>query len=247
MSYDLQIVYPQAILPVKQVTAVPGLAPITLSISGGPFNDVEEVRINGVVSPSIVVVSTQQILAEVPASEQGDIQDVEVLSSTFFLSDQALYRFRLGTQTRLVTGLPKLIQTFLRMLLQTPGSSLLAPEVGGGLLALTRAPLRPLDEKSLRVSVYQGVQRTAEALLTYQSRLAGQPRTEQLADARLLSCGFPRGKLSMELALSNQAGQSGLSLFDLLPWRHEGLARILHAARGALVQRNGPLQGETDG
>lgn len=245
MAYDLQIIYPQALLPIAQVRAVPGMVPSTLSIEGGPFLDVEEVLINGIKSPSIVIPSSKQVLAEVPSSQEGGVTNVEVLSSSFFLSDRAVYRFRLGNQVRLVTGLPKLIQTYLRILLQRPGSSMLAPDLGGGLLDMVSSPHAPKEQRALTAQVYQAVQRTSEALLTYQSRLAGVPRTELLAGAQLLRCGFPGGRLSVELALQNQAGQGGQSFFDLLAYLHEDSSRCVRRIRRGHVQGDGPLPGSS--
>lgn len=161
-----------------------------------------------------MVASEKQILAEVPSSQEGKVRDVEVLSSAS-ISEATRFRFRLGSQIRLVSGFPKLVQCFMRILLQSPGSSLLYPG-GGGLLALIRSPHAPRDQKAVTSEVHRAVSQTAEGLVSQQARQAGLSRVERLAYANLASCGVSGGRIYMEIEIGNQAGVTGRSLLDLV-------------------------------
>lgn len=225
MPLDLQILQAQSLIPLSTVRVIPGFDPPTMEIRGGPFEAVDEVLLNGEVSPSVVVSSSDRILAQLPDTVKGEVYSVEVLSPRTFLTDRAVYRFRIGRQPRFVQGMAKLAQTFIRILLQNPGSSLLNPEMGGGIMNVIRSPLSETDTKPIISSAYLAVKKTADDLLSIQARTAGLPRTERLALAELVSCGIRDTKLAMEIRLGNQAGQTGLSLLDLLPSRDAHRAR----------------------
>ncbi len=209
MPFDLQIVQAQALLPTTDLRVIPGLDPPTLEIRGGPFDVVEEVLVNGNPSPSVVVSSPNRVLAQLPEDALSNIRTVEVVGPTLFGSDDVLYRFRLGAQPRLVQGLPKLIQTFVRLLLQTPGTSLLNKDLGGGLLQVLRAPVRPGDEKALISAAYTAVRKTADDLLVFQTRTSDLPRSERLGGAEVREAGVSAGKLVLGIRLQNQIDEAG--------------------------------------
>lgn len=215
MPFDLQVIHPRSQIPLSSLRVVAGLAPRTLEILGGPFLDVEEVNINGVPSPSVIIPSEKQILAQVPPSV-GTISKVDVVSASFFLAPRATYTFKLGAQAKMISGLPKLVQTFVRLLLQTPGTSVLLGDAGGGLLDMVRSSQALGDLKAMVSGAHLCVQKAAGDLVAYQTRDARLPRNERLAYVKLLGCSPQGTRLSMEIALGNQAGESGRSLFGLL-------------------------------
>jgi hypothetical protein len=184
------------------------MEPETLELIGGPFDEVEEVHINERVSPSIIQVSRNKLWAQVPPDVKKDSYTVAVLTPRLFFGERSLYRFRLGTQPRLITGFPRLVQTFLRVLLQTPGSSLLNEEVGGGLLASLRSTYSPSDVAGLASQAYLSVQKAASDVLVLQTRVTGLSRSERLSSASVRSCyADPRSqKLYLGVDLVNQEG-----------------------------------------
>lgn len=207
MAFDLQIVQAQSYVPLKSIGRVEGSEPPMVTIQGGPFEAVEAVLINGVEAPSFMIENSGLILAEIPSSVLGGPIDVEVLSPMLFLEDQALYRFRLGEQPQLVTGIPRLLQMFVRMLLQTPGSSLYLPDVGGGLLSLMRSAATPTDATALISVVHLGVQKCTAEVMGIQARTPGLRKEERLASADLKGCGLRGDRIYVDIDLRNQTGQ----------------------------------------
>jgi len=214
MSFDLQIVRALSYLPVSSIRAVPVSEPPLLEITGGPFDAVEEVHINDQLSPSFILPTPSKILAQIPypASQY----EVAVLSPSIFLTDRATYQFTLGRQPKLITGFPKLVQTFIRVLLQTPGTSILNPEIGGGLRAKLRKTLSAEQVRDLRAEAHLSVKKTAGDILVLQARET-LPREERLAYAEVRTCysDSVTRKLYLGIELRNQAGTRGNPLLQL--------------------------------
>lgn len=124
------------VLPVTAAQNAPGVSPRSLLIECDELTAVDQVLMNGVSSPSFTVFSKSRLLAQVPSIlDQATITDVAVLSSAASLTRRSLIEFGMGTRVRAQTGAQRLIQTFVRMLLRTPGSNIFHPTLGGGLYA----------------------------------------------------------------------------------------------------------------
>lgn len=114
----------------------------------------------------------------------------------------------MGRQSRKVRGLARLVQMFIRVLLMTPGTNLLNPALGGGLLRDLKAAYTPGDVQDLRAAAYIAVQRTQEQLVTLQAREPQTPREEKLLSAKIEACNLsPVHGLVMDLQLLSQTGK----------------------------------------
>lgn len=239
MSFDLQIVRALSYLPVSALRVVPAAEPPLLEILGGPFDGVEEVHINDQVSPSFVLPTPNKIVAQIP--QPASQYEVSVLSPSVFLTDRAAYQFTLGRQPRLITGFPKLIQTFIRVLLQTPGTSILNPEMGGGLRAKLKNTLTAEEVRDLRAEAHLSVKKAANDILVAQAR-QNLPRDEKLALAEVRSCYTDptTRKLYLGVDLRNQAGTRGNPLLQLLV-RLDAKSRHCHTTTMNNAQRTPEL------
>lgn len=209
MPADLQTVEALAIVPIDQVQVIPESVPTSLRIVGGPFVALDAVLINSVASPSFVQINDRELWAQVPEGMEGTSVTVAVLSQNLLNADHVQLRFRLGKQTRKVSGLARLVQMFVRILLMAPGSNLLNPALGGGLLRTLRSSYNPNQLQGLQTEAYLAVQRAAEQLLTLQAREVRTPREERLLSAKILGCGVSRatGELGLDLELLSQTGK----------------------------------------
>jgi len=209
MPSDLQTIEALAVVPLDQVQILPDSVPVSLRIQGGPFVALDEILINNVASPSFIQVNDREVWAQVPEGMEGSNVTVAVLSQNLLNADHVQLRFRLGKQTRKVSGLARLVQMFVRVLLMSPGSNLLNPALGGGLLRALRSSYNPNQLQGLQTEVYLAVQRASEQLMTLQAREVRTPREERLLSAKVLGCGVSRatGQLALDLELLSQTGK----------------------------------------
>jgi hypothetical protein len=178
---DLQIIEIRDVLALTAVYPVPDLTPTTYLLIGEDFSTASEVYINEVRSPSIFIESRTKILAQVPPTQVNQpLLSVSVFSSRLTRTERSLIEFRLGNPHRTVDGMEKLIQVFLKILLQDPDSDIFE-RVGGGLL------------RSLGTG---GTVNTAPAVATSSLHAAVTTTTTQL---RKLQIANPRLRVSERL------------------------------------------------
>jgi len=214
MATDLQIVFPVDQVPLTQVTQVPGLYPRTLSIAGSDFRAVDQVLLNSVISPSVVVLNPNRLLAQVPLSIAGDtISSVSVLSKTLTLTARSLLRFELNTRTQKVNGLLRLIQFFVKVLFTTPGTDIFSPNLGGGALKNLGGSFTGADGKGIVADFYVAVDQTVKQITALQARSPQLPRSERLLSATVIGANFNAQETALiaSVNLLSQTGQSALA------------------------------------
>jgi hypothetical protein len=102
----IQVVRLLDVLRVNSARNAPGVSPRSLIIKGEDFRNVEQVIMDGFVSPSFVAYSTTELIAEVPEPlRQAVIMDVKVLSGSFTLTERSLVEFTFGTRRKRHQGL----------------------------------------------------------------------------------------------------------------------------------------------
>lgn len=174
-------------------------------------------RVNDVASPFFQVQSSRRILAEVPAGVSGPQAIVTVISSNLLDAEHVLLRHRIGSRSKKVSGLPRLLQMYVRILLMTPGTSLLNPRLGGGLLGKVRSSYSHGDVKDMQADVYLAVSKAQEQLITLQAREPHTPRDERLMSAKIVNCSVhPQTReLLVGIELKSQAGRRFLADFAM--------------------------------
>lgn len=187
---DLQFVLLQDALELTGVQEVPGIEPRSLRIVGVDFQHAVEVRINDSKSPSFVVASNREIIAQVPSdSETSTILSVSVLSAAFTATFRSKISFHIGDDPKSVGGLHFLMQAFLRILLTTPGTDSFAKMVGGNALASVGSTYG-INSGSIVSEFSVAVSRTASQLRTMQSRQGGLSEDERLLSANVVNIRF---------------------------------------------------------
>lgn len=181
-----------------QVQEVRGIPVRTLDILGEDFRSVDEVLINEIPSPDIVIVSKIRLLAEVPEIlRTATIGSVSVLSQTLTLTEKSFIRFRISKTPTKVSGPLKLMQLFLKILFTTPGSDIFARKVGGaGLKSLGQTFTR--DEGGDIISnLVISIDRTKRQIIQIQGRNSSLPPSERLLTASLVTSGFNKTATSL--------------------------------------------------
>lgn len=218
MPVDFQVAVPQEAIRISQVVPVPGLPVRTLKVSGDDFRSVDEVLMNEVPSPSFVVLSKTQMLVQVPDALKSDtVSSISVLSRRLIITPRSFIRFRIGPTPGKTRGILRLMQVFLRLLFQTPGSDIFAPMLGGGALAHLGQSIGAEDGSDLVASFVISVDNAKSQLIQIQGRSQSVPPDERLLDASVQSTGFNKNETALLAAieLTSQAGSSAVARFEL--------------------------------
>lgn len=218
MAVDIQVAVPQEAILVSRVVTVPGLAVRTLRISGSDFRSVDEVLMNEVPSPSFVVLNKTTLLAQVPdALKNGTVTSVSVLSRNLIITPKSFIKFKLGAVPGKTKGILRLMQVFLRLLLQTPGSDIFAPKLGGGALSHLGQSISTEEGSDVISSFIISVDNTKSQLIQIQGRNQLLPSDERLLSATVLSAGFNKNETAIitSIQLDSYAGASAVARFEL--------------------------------
>lgn len=212
---DLQMIEIRDVIPVKRLEIAHGVEPRSVYVRGPDMRSASEVWLNEYRSPDFVVIDNKTLLAQVPdAIELGPMRSVTVISSKLTQSERSRIQFRLGDATKFVSGIERLIQLFLKILLQTPGTDAFAPDLGGGLLRaagrLSRSPTAGAN--TLVADVEVGVSTTRKQILSLQAHEPSLSLQEKLLYARLLEARFSPTDQTLYaiIDIANQAMQSSV-------------------------------------
>lgn len=216
--YDIQVVFPQVSIDLTRARELPGISPRIIEIIGDDFRSVDEVFINEMVSPSTTIVSKNRMLAQVPDELQYNrISSLEVVSNRLTLSPRSLLKFKVGSAPQRVTGMMRLIQFFLGVFFQSPGSDIFEPNVGGGALKVIGATIGAASIANTIADLTVAVSQTTRQILAIQARGGRIPREEKLLNARVTGTGFNRNETALLLGidLQNQSGKVGTANIEL--------------------------------
>lgn len=213
MSVDLLTISPQQVIQLTQIRVIPG-PPRAVAVRGEDFRSVDEVIINQVPSPDVVIVDKHNLLAQVPDSALLDrINEVEVLSKRLVLSDRSQLRIRIGKTPGRATGILKLMQLFLKILFTTPGRDIFAPNIGGGALKNVGATFGAGEGSDIVNDFIIAVDTTSRQIIAIQGRDSSLPRDERLLGAKVLSASFNKsvGGIDVSVQLTSQAGKEAVA------------------------------------
>lgn len=218
MATDLQIIFPSEALRVTGLVELErptAFAPRRVRATGSDFRAVAEVLINGMESPAVTVEGENQLVAEVPAAiGTDDVSSFEVLSSRVTLTDRSVLRFRLGNPTRKATGILRLMQFYLRVLITTPGRDIFAPSIGGDVLRAVGGTAGSQEGQQALAGVVVALDRTTRQVIALQARQVRTPRDELLLSAAVETARVDRSTASLTavVAITSQAGKVGRAL-----------------------------------
>jgi hypothetical protein len=213
---DIQIIEIRDILTVKRVAPAHGVSPRSLRIRGLDMRNVAEVSINEMKSPSVVVVNNNELLAQVPVPiGYGPIRSVVAISNRLTNTKRSTIKFKVGDSPGFTNGLERLIQSFVKILLQTPGTDAFSPKLGGGLL--TAAGKAAAHPQSLVGDVQHGVDRTRRQLIAIQAHDPALALNERLLYAVLLDARFsPQEQaLSCKIDIASHAMNSSVVAMEV--------------------------------
>ena len=211
MAVDFQVVFPQSTVPLTNVQIQPGLNPRTISATGKDFTSVDQVLINDIASPDVVILSKTRLLAQVPPALQlVTLTSVTVITRNLTVSARSVIKFQVGNVASKVSGILRLVQVFLKMLLTTPGQDIFAPRVGGNALKNIGQTFGKDQGGTIVSDIIVSVDTTRKQIIALQSRDPTIPRDERLLAATVTAAAYNQaeGALVVTLELTSQAGRS---------------------------------------
>lgn len=184
------------ILVIKDLLTISGaryasVVPRSLILEGADFTQATEVLINDLPSPEFMIVSDHQIVAQVPSPEVNKVlRKVAVLSEKPSPNRKSLLSFGLGSTMKGLQGLERLVQLFVKLLLQTPGSDKFDPGLGGGLYALIGKTFSGDTSKAIQAAAVSSLNRTRDQIIAIQAKNTRLPNDERLLTATVDAVGF---------------------------------------------------------
>lgn len=214
MAVDFQVCFPQEVIPLVAVRQLVGASTRTLDIQGSDFRSVDEVLMNEIRSPSVIVVSKTRLLATVPTSLiDQTILSLSVLSRRLTITAKSVIQFRIGLQPSKVRGILRLVQLFLKILFTTPGRDIFTPKLGGAALKNIGRTFGKSQSGSIIADFALSVETTIRQILAIQGRDATLPFDERLLSAKVLTASFDQNEsaLIVSIELTSQAGQAAIT------------------------------------
>jgi hypothetical protein len=217
VAVDFQTISPQELVQLNQVRVLPG-PPRSVLVLGEDFRSVDEVLINQVPSPDVVVLDKNRLMAQVPAFGQLDrVHTVQVLSKKLVLSERSQLKVRIGRTPGRVTGILRLMQLFIKLLFTTPGRDIFSPRLGGGALKNVGATFGSSQGGDIVNDFVIAVDNTSRQIIAIQGRDPSIPRDERLLGARVLKAQFNKGMGGIDavIQLTSQAGKEATTTVGL--------------------------------
>jgi hypothetical protein len=211
VAVDFQVCFPQSTVPLTSVLPVAGLVPRTISVVGADFTSVAQVMINGIESPDVVILSPTRLLAQVPALLVNVIlTSVSVVTYDLTISPSSLIQFEITPVAGKVSGILRLVQIFLKVLLTTPGIDIFAPRIGGNATKNLGHSFGADQGGSIISDFIVSVDTTKRQILAIQARDPTLPPDERLLAATVSSAQYNRaeGALVVAVELTSQAGRA---------------------------------------
>lgn len=189
---DFRIVTAKVILPVYSIAPIRGFLPISILVTGQGLDKASEVLYNGISVSEFAVVAPTRLVVKIPASQVGKkFQDIKVLSPVSVAKQDAMLSFGVTTPPKTVSGIDRLVQSWVLIFLTTPGSDIFTPKSGGGAIAIVG---RPTDRngKGIAADLALAIERTKQEILRLQAGNQTVPPSEKLLSSTLDSIQFDR-------------------------------------------------------
>ena len=200
---DIKVITIKDILPVNRVSFIPNFSPLSLNIEGSLLTQANEVLINDIDAPEFMVITNNRLIAQVPDSQVNSrLKSVTVLATKPSADRTSILHFDAGKTFSRLQGLEKLVQYFVKLLLQNPGTDIFNPTEGGGVLGLVGRVVSKNDSTSLSASLVSAVNQTRDQILARQNKISRIPSDERLLRADTQAVGFNPSTTSLAARIS---------------------------------------------
>lgn len=209
---DLQVVFLRDMIRVSNVRPDLTKPFPALRIVGTDMDEAVSVLINGLESPQYLPISRTELIAEIPGGVDV-VASVAVLTNTLLSTARSVVLIRLNQQASKVSGIVRLVQRFITMLLTSPGTDLYQPTMGGGLQSLIARTFSRKDTQSLQSIAVQAVRKTVSDLVAVQSTSDFLSPDERISSAQVTGVTFDARTttLAIQASLDSESGRTALA------------------------------------
>lgn len=207
---DFRIVTAKTVLRVSTLAPIRGFLPPSILVVGEKMNLATEVLYNGIQADEYVINSSTRLIVRVPPSQVGKkFTDLKVLSTAALTKTDATVVLGLTKPSRTIAGIDRLIQSFLLVLLTTPGSDIFSPSSGGGAMSIVGRNTTK-DGVGVAADLAQAIEKTKQEILRLQSSGMVIPPSEKLLSCSLDAVEFnpDSSVLGARVLLQNMLGDS---------------------------------------
>lgn len=211
---DIKLLSIQDLLPISRVEYVKDFVPLSLLILGDRMNEASRILINDIEAPEFIVMSPSRLIAQVPDSVKTSVlSKVAVLAESPSVNRSSLLHFQVGVGIKGLRGIERMVQIFVKLLLQTPGSDKFDPTKGGGLMAAVGRNVSRNDGSAVQAAVVGAVSRARDQLLAMQSQNSRIPADERLLTAKTEAIGYDPATttVSARVAISAVSGRQAVT------------------------------------
>jgi hypothetical protein len=180
---DLRIIQPYTLLSFESITREGNFFRVK-----GPedYRSVVMAVINDFVIEDLAMYSRDLLIyvpTELDASE--DIRYVALISEETVTSDETVLRIGLGVIPGEIEGIDRLIQLFVKVLFQTPGTDIYHKTIGGGLLRIRRNSTISGDYNAISSEIAAAIRKADQDVKAMQAGLT-IPSEEKLVSTEIL-------------------------------------------------------------
>lgn len=207
---DFRIAHARSLLRLTSFAPVRNFSPPSIVVSGSDLNHTSEILFNGVLANEFAVLSSTRMVVRVPPSQIGkDLTDLRVFAARPIQNVDASIVLELSKPVQSLSGMDRLIQSWIMLFLTTPGSDVFSPSSGGGARAIIGAPTDSKN-KSASEGLTVAIQRTEAELLRLQAGKKYVPPQEKLLSSSLETITYDdaTGTISARVRLKNLVSES---------------------------------------
>jgi hypothetical protein len=207
---DFKIVHTRSLLDVYSIAPIRGFSPPSVVVVGADMASASEVIYNGVLATEFIVSSPTRLIVRIPPTQVGkDLTDFKVFASKPVLRGDASLVLELSKPLQSVSGMDRLVQSWMMIFLTTPGSDVFSPQSGGGAMSIIGSPIDRMG-KSAAADLSVAIDNTQRELIKLQSQTRGIPPEERLLSSSLESIVSDEstGTLSARVLLQNMVNQT---------------------------------------
>lgn len=199
---DLSIIQPRSTASVTGYRVISVASIPLLEVTGVEgYRKVTSVEVNGIRASSVSVLSDSKLHASIPQGVDEvlsvDVYTNDLLPGTYKVS------YRLGSST--VSGVDRVAQKVIKVLLTSPGSDIFNPNLGVGLNDLVGKSFSSFGELSSDVALSI---RSAESQIKEAELESGLPDSEKLGGIRIYKIApLHKEGISIDIEVTNRLGE----------------------------------------
>lgn len=207
---DLRIVTAKVVLKIYSMAPIRGFLPPSILVVGEKMDKAIEVQLNGTQADEFAIVASNRLIIKIPSSQVGKpFKDLKVLSSVSVAKSDALLTLGITTPPKTVSGLDRLIQSWVMLFMTTPGSDIFSTTSGGGGMSIIGRSTNKLG-KGISADLSMAIERTKNEILRLQSQNQTIPPSEKLLSSSLDVVEFDKDStvLSARVNIQNMLGDT---------------------------------------